>query len=413
VPRPFFVPGFEGLRIFDVSKPTAPQLIAAVPTACGSHTHTTIPDKDEQRALIYVSSYPTGANVTPDGFPDFGGPRCTIPHARISIVAIPDQAPEESFVLKEQPLDADTLPYGGSLGAGGTGAVGCHDISTLFEANEHSEGNPRPQMEVAAAACLEEGQLWDISNPANPTTVGPGTHTHIRNPFISQPGADLGLFHSAAFTWDGEVVLFGDEWQGGGAHGCDGPQDHRGNIWFYDNAPPGAPTPALYGRYIIPRPQPASEICTMHNFNLIPTNEGYFGVSSANFGGTSVFDFTGIEENFGPVPQALTGTENVPTVAREIAFFDPQGVDAAPPGRVPFGSPWSSYWFNDYIFANDRRRGVDSFLLLGQDGRLLDRNGNPVVNPDGRGVHQYRARKFPFENPQTQETWQALGHGQK
>ena len=412
-------PGFEGLRIFDVSNPTAPVLISAVPTACGSHTHTTIPDKDEQRALVYVSSYPTGSGVSPteSQSPDFGGPRCTIPHQRISIVEIPDEAPEASFVLKEQPLDIDTLPYHGSLGAGGTGAVGCHDIQTLFEANEHAEGNPRPQKEVAAAACLQEGQLWDISDPANPTTVGPGTHTHIRNPFITRvgPGA-AGLFHSAAFTWDGEVVLFGDEWEGGGAHGCDGPQDTRGNIWFYDNVQPGTPIAPLYGRYIIPRPQPLNEICTMHNFNIIPTEDGYFGVSSANFGGTSVFDFTGIEQNFKPVPQPLTGAEGpneIPTVAREIAFFDPQGSDSAPPGRVPFGSPWSSYWFNDYIYANDRRRGVDSFLLLGQNGRLLDRNGQPVTNPTARGVQQYRARKFPYENPQTQETWQALGHGQK
>ena len=37
-------PGFEGLRIFDVTRPETPVQIASVPTACGSHTHTTIRD---------------------------------------------------------------------------------------------------------------------------------------------------------------------------------------------------------------------------------------------------------------------------------------------------------------------------------------------------------------------------------
>jgi hypothetical protein len=314
-------------------------------------------------------------------------------------------------VLKEQPLHADTRPFLGNLGAGGTGAVGCHDITVLYDANPSDQRSPR-QPEVAAAACLEEGQLWDVSNPENPTTLT--THTHFYNPFIANPipASETGLFHSAAFTWDGEVVLFGDEWQGGGAHGCDGPQDTRGNIWFYDNVPPGSPAPGPYGRYIIPRPQPATEICTMHNFNVIPTTEAYYGVSSANFGGTSVFDFTGVDE-LEPVPEPLTTATPVPTVAREVAFFDPQGVDAAPPGRVPFGSPWSSYWFNDYIYANDRRRGVDAFLLLGRNGRLVDENGAPVSDPTAKGVQQLRARKFRYENPQTQETFQALGHGQR
>ncbi len=93
------------------------------------------PAPNRVRALIYVSSYPTGANVTPDGFPDFGGRRCTIPRQRISIVAIPDDAPENAFVLKEQPLHADTLPFLGNIGVGGTGAVGCHDTTVLHNFN--------------------------------------------------------------------------------------------------------------------------------------------------------------------------------------------------------------------------------------------------------------------------------------
>ena len=411
-------PGFEGLRIFDVTRPEAPVQIANVPTACGSHTHTTIRDQDDQRAIIYVSSYPTGSSPSPTTAPDFGGPRCTIPHARISIVEIPDQAPENARVLKEQFLDADTLPFRGTIGSGGTGAIGCHDITAYFEDQKQSTpgvqanqvtSNPR---RVAGAACLEEGQIWDITQPENPTTLG--AHTHIRNPFITSGG----LFHTASFTWDGEVLLFTDEWQGGGAHGCDGPQDTRGNIWFYENVPPGTPTAPTYGRFIIPRPQPAQEVCTMHNGNVIPTEVGYLGVSSAYEGGTSVFDFTGVQNRPKIFLDYTSPTATAPpTVAREIAFFDEQGVDGR--GR---DDVWSSYWYDDRIFANGGLgrphnpggRGFDVYKLLMKNGRLLDAQGNPTFqqgdDPNGAGVQTFMARKQPYSNPQTQETNQKVPH---
>ena len=50
-------PGFEGIRIFDVSNPRAPELIKGVPTDCGSHTHTLVPDAENGRVLLYVASY--------------------------------------------------------------------------------------------------------------------------------------------------------------------------------------------------------------------------------------------------------------------------------------------------------------------------------------------------------------------
>ncbi len=414
-------PGFEGLRIFDVTRPETPVHIASVPTACGSHTHTTIRDEDDHRAIIYVSSYPTGFSPTPAGAADFGGPRCTIPHARISIVEIPDKQPENARVLKEQFLHADTLPFLGTVGSGGTGAIGCHDITVYYEdQKQQPAGQPEavaPPRRVAGAACLEEGQIWDVTQPENPTTLGP--HTHIRNPFITSgvPGTFKGLFHTASFTWDGQILLFTDEWGGGGAHGCDGPQDTRGNVWFYQNVPPGTADAPLYGRYIIPRPQPAQEVCTMHNGNVIPTNDGYFGVSSAYEGGTSVFDFSGVQ-NYTPIflehgPEPATVP---PIVAREIAFFDAQGVDGR--GR---DDVWSSYWYNDRVFANGGLgrphnpggRGFDVYKLLTRGGRLVDNEGNPTFvagdDPNAPTVQEYRARKQPYSNPQTQDTFDKVG----
>ena len=411
-----FTPGFEGIRIFDVTRPEAPRFVAAVPTACGSHTHTTIPDKDDQRAIVYVSSYPIGASQTPTGA-DFGGPRCQQPHAKISIVEIPDRAPAAARVLKEQPLDADTKPFRGTTGSGGTGAVGCHDITTLTEASQQAESNPRPRRETAAAACLEEGQLWDISDPANPQTTGP-RHSHIYNPLITpaNPAAG-GLWHTASWTWDGEVIAFTDEWQGGGSHGCDGPEDTRGNVWFYKAVPPGTPNVPLYGRYMFPRPQTAMEICTLHNGNVIPTNKGYFGVSSSYEGGTSVFDFTSVTENplIASPGHGEPFTTTPPIVAREVAYADMQGLD----GRTK-DDTWSSYWFNDYIWVNGglqraaggsgqpTQRGFDVFKILLPDGKDLGDDTSPTDTYD----QQFRARKHRYMNPQTQERFQGTGWGQ-
>ena len=43
---------WEGLKVFDVSDPTAPRYLASVQTDCGSHTHTVLPEDD--RLLVYV-----------------------------------------------------------------------------------------------------------------------------------------------------------------------------------------------------------------------------------------------------------------------------------------------------------------------------------------------------------------------
>jgi hypothetical protein len=428
VPGQFFVPGFEGLRIFDVTNPETPVHIASVPTACGSHTHTTIVDERDQQGVVYVSSYPIGANVTP-GDSDFGGPRCVPPHAKISIVIIPDDSPEAPIV-KEQPLHADTLPFRGTLGSGGTGAVGCHDITAYYETQsanpDQNAQAANAKFHVAGAACLEEGQLWDITDPENPTTLG--AHSHIRNPFITQPSR--GLWHTASFSNDGEVVLFTDEWEGAGVRGgCQGPEDTRGNVWFYKNVPPGTEPVPVYGRYMIPRPQPTSELCTLHNGNVITVadeSDGDFGVSSSYQAGSTVFDFTGVQ-NFPEIVLPPTLPAPVPPlVAREVAFFDAkndcrQGPPVGPSTRC-IDDTWSTYWYNDFIYASSGReqagrpgnRGLDVYMLLGRQGRLVDRGtGQPTVTTaeQARRAQQFKGRKVRYMNPQTQDTFHDTSHG--
>ena len=52
--------GFEGLHVFDVSDPAAPQLKQIIDLECGSHTATGVPDRRNGRLLVY--STPSNGN---------------------------------------------------------------------------------------------------------------------------------------------------------------------------------------------------------------------------------------------------------------------------------------------------------------------------------------------------------------
>lgn len=318
---------FEGVRIFDVSDPSNPVHLDSVPTDCGSHTHTLVPDPENNRVLAYISSYPLGGAAL--------GPNCVRAedgggHSLVSIVDIPLGNPTAATVSKYS-LDDDT-EFATYLGQYTFRA--CHDISVFTE------------LKLAAAACLSEAQLWDISDPVNPQFLW-----RYDNPAI-QP-ANIDLFHSSTFSWDGGIVAFGDESGGGGAARCTDPNDNQGRIWFVDVA-----TGDELGSYKIPRSE--ADRCTMHNFNFIPLRGRNVLVSSAYTGGTTVVD----------VDKLLAGASESDA---EVGFYKPSG-----------GNAWSSYWYNGHIYANDINRGVDIFLL----------------SDEARAG----ARKLPYLNPQTQES---------
>lgn len=322
--------GWEGIRIFDVANPAQPAYVGAVATDCGSHTHTLVPDEANGRVLLYVSSYPanhlgptpygtTCARLNADG---------TQGHSVISVIAVPLAAPATASVVSQprfEIVDRGGVP----------GYRGCHDISVYLT------------IKRAAAACLSEGQIWDISDPANPKTIA-----RVHNPNIN-------IWHSASFTWDGRVVLFGDEAGGGGQPRCRSTDPATlGAMWFYDLASldtlDGTTVQTPLGSFKIGRVQGDAANCTTHNFNVVPVSGRYIAVSAYYAGGTSVIDFTD------------------PANAREIGFYDPHGANT-----------WSSYWYNGFIYTNDTGRGVDVMLLSDRA-----RAG---------------ARKLPHLNPQTQE----------
>ena len=336
--------GFEGIDIFDVSNPAAPREVAHVATDCGSHTHTLVPDLANNRVLLYISSYPAAyLSATPTPW----GNTCqrltatgAEGHSKLSIVEVPLNAPQTARVLAEPQYD-----FAGPGFQGIPGFKGCHDISVYLE------------LELAAGACLTEGVMFDISDPAAPRIT-----RRLVNPAIdicaravpAAPANPLCLWHSATFTWDGKYMVFGDEAGGGGSPECsteDPPT--RGAFWLHRVANPTNPIAS----FKIPRVQfdrppagtnPAGaplldEICTAHIMNFVPINGRLVLPSSWYFGGTSVINWTNL------------------TSPTEMAYFEIDQATTA--GAAPFTETWTSYWYNDFVYANDINRGFDVLRL--------------------------------------------------
>jgi hypothetical protein len=74
--------------------------------------------------------------------------------------------------------------------------------------------------------------------------------------------------------------------------------------------------------------------------NFVPINGRYVLPTSWYYGGTSVVDWTNV------------------TAPREMAWFEIE-----PGGTTPFTDTWTTYWYNDYVYANDINRGFDVFTL--------------------------------------------------
>ena len=168
---------------------------------------------------------------------------------------------------------------------------------------------------MAGAACITESQIWDISDPENPTVV-----SHIVNPAIN-------IHHSTTFSWDAQTLVIGDELGGALATpGCfTGGHAPLGALWFYDVSDPSAPEPR--GSFQIPQ-QEVSAFCTAHNFNTIPLRGDRDVLVTAWYnGGTAVVDFTD------------------PSAPEQVGFAIP-----AEGGRA---AAWSSYWYRGVIYANN------------------------------------------------------------
>ncbi|GAB2690635.1 LVIVD repeat-containing protein [Thalassiella azotivora] len=317
---------WEGIKIFDISDVRNPQYVKAVETACGSHTHTLVPDTAGTDVYVYVSSYSPRVE-----FPD-----CQPPHDQISIVKVPLQSPTDAAVVAEPNL----FPDGGY-----TNTTGCHDITVY------------PARNLAAGACMGDGVLWDITDRVNPVELSRVQDTNFA------------FWHSATFNEAGTKVVFTDELGGGGGAVCNeevGPE--RGANGIYDISGEGADRELVFKSYYkIPRQQGPTENCVAHNGSLIPVKGKDIMVQSWYQGGISVFDFTDSEN---------------PT---EIAWWERGPISEE---RLVLGGFWSSYYYNGHVFGSDITEGFDVFKV--NDPRTARANAVKVsqLNVQTQPVYQ-------------------------
>lgn len=282
--------GFGGLHIFDVSDVNNPELIGDVQLPCGAHTATGVPDPDNNRLLVY-------GNSSRDECP------------WIDLVEVP----------LDDPGSAERI------GAGQTERW-CHDTGVILG-------------DVLRAACAGDNGFSVLSlDPADGAALDNPVLLYSKNvneePVVD-PNFPVTIGHSASFTWDGEIIIFGHEPGGGVQARCrEEDPDSDKSAFFFD-----AGTGEFLGMWTLPRPQTAEENCTIHVYNLVPTRSGRDVLVLGNYqAGTWVVDIT---DPANPVT---------------IAWSDP-------PRLVPtdLGAAWSSYWYNNFIYESNITQGLNIF----------------------------------------------------
>ena len=323
--------GQEGVHVIDVSDPEEPEVVAFVDTPCGSHTETLVPDLRNDRLLIYSNP---SANTT------FGSPA-------------PGEEPVHcrGFDVVEVPLDDPS------------------QASYLrFEATGHPDDPPETLHPCHdTGVILGDVNLVGCAGGSGPTvwTIDPDEGGSKEDPeFLYHRNLGTQIGHTASFSWDGEVLIFGHEPGGGSQAQCQATSSQLNRTLFFIDAQTGE----TLGEFLHPRPQTNLENCTWHNLNVVPLRDSDDKVLvSGNYqSGISVVDFSD------------------PANAEEIAFADPAPlVDPNPPVGIELGGDWSTYWYDGEIYESDILRGLIIWEL------------------DDRAVRN--AIKLGRSNPQTQE----------
>jgi hypothetical protein len=288
-----------------------------------------VPDLGNRRLLVYGTSSPNDSQ-----------PQC---HG-LDMVEVPLSRPEESEFLR--------FEFAGSNQADAF-QFRCHDTGVILgRANK-----------VACAGGIGFA-VWSIGGADggsrdNPRFLYNQVVPEIRDE--NPPNFDNPTGHSAAFSYDGETIIFGHEPGGGlqarckaigepltnGANAGPGVQTADMKSYFFYDTDSGQ----LQGKWTLTRNQTEIENCTMHNYNLVPTRHGDILVHGSYQSGIGVLDFSDRAN------------------AREIAFADPAPLPLTSTGGTQDGGDWSSYFYNGVIYEADITRGLFTWKLDDRDVR--------------------------------------------
>ncbi|HWL66389.1 MAG TPA: hypothetical protein VNP73_10485 [Actinomycetota bacterium] len=269
----------NGLMTVDVRNPKQPRVLGFVNTG-KNHTHKPLPGT----SLVYTA----GGGLS-------GGPA-----AGPAIVDVKNPAKPE-VVAKPQTITTD-----------------CHDIS--FHITKDSKLGF-----CAGAIGTGEVQIWDVSDPLAPVSIG-----KVVNPAIQYS-------HYAVASTDGKLLAIDDE--AFAAHDCNTGQSPTGRIWIYDISNPATPIPM--GSFAAQRggdgqtnigtfPGWTTSWCLSHGLDWQPDTHN---IAVTWFtGGVSVLNV------------------DTPSTPQEVAYF--QAEDS---------TTYSALWHNGRLYTNDMRRGVDGF----------------------------------------------------
>jgi hypothetical protein len=350
--------GFEGVHVWDISDISNPELVGDVelsarPQAdqpgCGSHTLTAVPDLAAGRLLIYNQT--SGGNAAlPAGMQECDW---------LDILQVPLNNPAGAGWLHREPIEGGHAAHdsGVILGDVNKLAVASGHMSNVFSIGGPNGGTPADPEPLFTIE--EDGVCFVPDDPANPMPQRPCN----------------GNWHSAAFSWDGEVIILGWEPGGGSQPECEASDPPvKKSAFFYD-----ADTGAKLGQWTLPRPQiglaeatpeAGAENCTIHNYNTIPTKSGRRILVSGNYqAGTWVTDFTDPSD-----PETLGWSDPPPL---------PQVADPTTGALInELGGAWSTYWYNGFLYESEITKGVNVFRFSGKKSQGI---------------------RLPHLNPQTQE----------
>ena len=336
--------GFEGVHVFNVANPADPVLVASVELECGSHTLTTA---GLVAGSLVVYSNNSSSTTCVDGTRALDDPAGDF----MDVITVPVGAPQNASLLRREQLEGPATDV----------RTGCHDAGVILGS-----------VNKAACASADTINVWDVGANATPggSVLDPALLFTISEPGVGQAGTN-GRWHSAAFTWDGKVLVAGWEPGGGTDSECEATDpDVDKSLFFYD-----ASSGAKLGQWVLPEPQGGDENCTVHNYNIVPLRSGrYIAVGGHYQAGTWVTDFT---DPANPVTVAWSD----PVTLGPGPFCDPDGTGPLPP-RCQLGGAWSSYWYNNFIYESDITKGLNVFRLSGRTTAGAIRL--PYLNPQSQ-----------------------------